>query len=256
MVVEQNKTRVCSKCKTEYPATKEFFYRDSSKKSGFDSHCKKCASEHDKQYRKDNPDKEKQRQKKYSSNNSEKIKQRKKQYRLDNADKIKQYRLDNIDRDREWRKQYYKDNVEKIKEYYKKYCKDNAEKQKECSKRWNKEHPAAMRIINQRRNSQKRSLPATFTVKQWNDCKQAFDNKCAYCGKEKILTQDHFVPLSKDGEYTINNIVPCCKSCNSSKGGKYFSEWYPTYKFYSKKRERKVLKYLAIYEKVQQLKIV
>ena len=240
MVVEHNKTRICSKCKTEYPATSEFFPKDSGTKSGLYCQCKKCKNE----YKRD-PIHEKQRGKKYRLKNANKIKI-----------KNKQYRLDNLDREREYHKKYYKDNVEKIKEYYKKYCKDNAEKQKECSKRWNKEHPAAMRIINQRRNSQKRSLPATFTVKQWNNCKQAFDNKCAYCGKEKILTQDHFVPLSKEGGYTINNIIPACKSCNSSKGGKYFSDWYPSHKFYSKRRECNVFKYLSIYENVQQLKIV
>jgi 5-methylcytosine-specific restriction endonuclease McrA len=80
---------------------------------------------------------------------------------------------------------------------------------------------------------------------------ETFDNKCAYCGKEKPLAQDHFVPLSKGGEYTNNNIICSCKSCNSSKSDKDFFEWYPEQLFYSKEREAKILKYLNYDKKTQ-----
>ena len=50
--------------------------------------------------------------------------------------------------------------------------------------------------------------------------------------------------LTSLGEYTINNIIPACRGCNGSKNDKVFSEWYPKYKHYSKKREVFILKYL------------
>ncbi|MEZ4578779.1 MAG: HNH endonuclease [Desulfobacterales bacterium] len=28
---------------------------------------------------------------------------------------------------------------------------------------------------------------------------------------------DHIVPISKGGQSTKNNVVPCCKTCNSEK---------------------------------------
>lgn len=59
-----------------------------------------------------------------------------------------------------------------------------------------------------------------------------------------FLTQDHFLPLSKGGEYTVNNIIPACKNCNCSKQDKDFSEWYSKQEFYRKERELKILEHV------------
>ena len=42
---------------------------------------------------------------------------------------------------------------------------------------------------------------------------------CVYCGKP-ANTVDHIIPKSKGGEDAAWNLVPCCKSCNSSKADK------------------------------------
>lgn len=39
---------------------------------------------------------------------------------------------------------------------------------------------------------------------------------CVYCGKP-AETVDHIVPICKGGQDIVENLVPCCKSCNSSK---------------------------------------
>ena len=39
---------------------------------------------------------------------------------------------------------------------------------------------------------------------------------CVYCGKP-AETVDHIVPICKGGQDIAENLVPCCKSCNSSK---------------------------------------
>jgi len=47
--------------------------------------------------------------------------------------------------------------------------------------------------------------------------------RCQYCGKrEKVadLTYDHVVPRNQGGKTTWTNIVTCCVSCNSRKGGR------------------------------------
>lgn len=41
------KTKQCSKCKQNYPATTEFFYRKQKNLSGFDSWCKGCKKLYD-----------------------------------------------------------------------------------------------------------------------------------------------------------------------------------------------------------------
>ncbi|MBE8163479.1 MAG: HNH endonuclease [Bdellovibrionaceae bacterium] len=43
---------------------------------------------------------------------------------------------------------------------------------------------------------------------------------CYYCDLKvdpKFLTMDHKVPVSKGGKSTKNNIVLCCKDCNTKK---------------------------------------
>ena len=88
---------------------------------------------------------------------------------------------------------------------------------------WEAAHPVARRIIQSRRRARKKALPATLTIEQWRAILLAYRYRCAYCGKKQSkrrpLTQDHVVPLSKDGAYTQHNIVPACRSCNSRKGG-------------------------------------
>lgn len=90
-----------------------------------------------------------------------------------------------------------------------------------------------------------KGLPNTLTDVEWDSAVRFFEGKCAYCGKAgKTLTQDHFIPLSKGGGYTADNIIPACGSCNSSKKNRWFEDWYPKNKNYSMKREEKIYLYL------------
>ncbi|PIP38587.1 MAG: HNH endonuclease [Desulfobacterales bacterium CG23_combo_of_CG06-09_8_20_14_all_51_8] len=53
---------------------------------------------------------------------------------------------------------------------------------------------------------------------------------CHYCqGKfpAKELTMDHIVPLSRGGKSTKNNVVPCCKVCNTKKKSSLLMDWQP-----------------------------
>ncbi len=62
---------------------------------------------------------------------------------------------------------------------------------------------------------------------------------------DQRLHQDHFIPLTKGGGYTKENIIPACRSCNASKQNADFEEWYPQYEYYSKEREQKILDYMG-----------
>lgn len=46
---------------------------------------------------------------------------------------------------------------------------------------------------------------------------------CAYC-PELATTVDHAVPLVRGGTNYEGNLVPCCRSCNSRKGGRLIIE--------------------------------
>ena len=51
---------------------------------------------------------------------------------------------------------------------------------------------------------------------------------CAYCGATGDMSLDHVVPLSRGGTHEIDNLLPACRSCNSSKGAKLLEEWLPS----------------------------
>jgi len=282
-------TKPCSSCGNELPLN--FFGKDKNRSDGLSCYCKSCNAQKRRNYYKNNKDKYKEMNKKYQEANREKLLTAKREYHSKNrerdnaASKIysknhlkekseydKLYRIKNLEKITNYHKQYQRDNAERLNEHRRIYCRENADKvnakkreysqkhpdkKKEYGKRYALKHPDKIAIRTLRRQTRKRNVFAYYIAEQWESARLYFDNKCAYCGKERKLTQDHFLALSKSGEYTINNIVPSCKSCNSSKGSKNFFEWYPKQEFYSKKREQKVLKYLN-YTKdgIQQLAIV
>jgi 5-methylcytosine-specific restriction endonuclease McrA len=42
---------------------------------------------------------------------------------------------------------------------------------------------------------------------------------CAYCGGA-ATTVDHLLPLARGGTSDASNLVACCSSCNSARGGR------------------------------------
>ena len=60
---------------------------------------------------------------------------------------------------------------------------------------------------------------------QWTALKAAWGG-CAYCGEaDKPLQRDCVLALSRGGRYTLDNIVPACRSCNTSKCNDEVTGW-------------------------------
>ena len=57
-------------------------------------------------------------------------------------------------------------------------------------------------------------------LKEW----QEQNLSCFYC-EDFSTTVDHVVPLIRGGTNHRDNLVPCCRPCNSSKGDKLLNEW-------------------------------
>lgn len=54
------------------------------------------------------------------------------------------------------------------------------------------------------------------------------NHACKYCGAtDKPLFLDHVIPRIQGGTNDESNLVACCRSCNSSKGGRRPEEWRP-----------------------------
>lgn len=268
--------KVCAKCKLSKPKTTEFFGRFKRTKDGFRWECKECRKieternkvdkkEYDKKYRADNRESYYEKQKIKYNKNKESYAEQSKEYRLKNLTEIKkkkkEYYFNNKEKINEKNKLYYINNKEKVMLQVSRYYQANKDIIKELNKKWCRENPEQVRELSRRGKIKRRlfekNVEINFSINDWEKCKREFNNECAYCGCDGSLEREHFVPLSKGGEYTKNNIVTACRSCNSSKGTKSFFLWYPKHESYSKQRERKILKYLNYNENnVQQLALI
>jgi 5-methylcytosine-specific restriction endonuclease McrA len=64
-----------------------------------------------------------------------------------------------------------------------------------------------------------------LTAEQWAALKEAW-NGCAYCGATgRPLQKDCVMAISRGGRYTIDNVVPACASCNTSKCNDEVTGW-------------------------------
>jgi len=60
---------------------------------------------------------------------------------------------------------------------------------------------------------------------QWTALKVAWGG-CAYCGAaDESPQRDCVLPISRGGRYTLDNIVPACRSCNASKCNDEVTSW-------------------------------
>lgn len=119
-------------------------------------------------------------------------------------------------------------------EKYKKWSQTSYFNQHEYNKLrvklWKQTNPDKVRIADLRKKAKRKFALETaevnnFTIEDWLALCEAVDYKCAYCRKETKLTVDHVVPLIRGGEHTLVNIIPLCKSCNSSKNNKTLLEF-------------------------------
>jgi len=64
-----------------------------------------------------------------------------------------------------------------------------------------------------------------LSAAQWSALKAAWGG-CAYCGASNTpLQRDCVLALSRGGRYTLDNIVPVCRSCNASKCNAEVAGW-------------------------------
>ena len=64
-----------------------------------------------------------------------------------------------------------------------------------------------------------------LTDAQWQTLQAAWGG-CAYCGMTGApLQRDCVLPVSRGGRYTLDNVVPACRSCNTSKCNAEVTGW-------------------------------
>lgn len=179
----------CSKCKLEKDETE--FNKNKSKKDGLSTECKLCKRQQDAKYREENSKSIQLYLKEYNQINKDVLYEQKKEYRTVN-------KTAHLKRQNNW----YEKNKEDVKERVALY---------------KKEYPEQYRMYaNRRAASKKTDIIEIFTHQ---DIINVYGDKCFYCGGlfEHI---DHYMPLSRGGSHTLENVRPSCEHCNLTKSNK------------------------------------
>ena len=129
-------------------------------------------------------------------------------------------------------------NLEHAREMDRKWREANPEKQKEASARYYKNGGA--KKTHQRLMLRRNVESDGHTISEMHDywrSKGIDPKRCAYCdawhtkwtyGNWKTSVGDHIVALTRGGKDVLENLNPCCRNCNSSKGNRIlYEEWTP-----------------------------
>lgn len=81
---------------------------------------------------------------------------------------------------------------------------------------WRKKNPDKVASHNETRRSLKKNAYSTLTSSEWREILEDFNYQCVYC-PAPYEHMDHFIPLSKGGTHTADNVVPACAPCNYRK---------------------------------------
>src|SRR5688572_19831754 len=80
-------------------------------------------------------------------------------------------------------------------------------------------------IAARRRRRRMDRVEHDLSNEQWAALRNAWGG-CAYCGvTDKPLQRDCVLAISRGGRYTLDNIVPACRSCNASKCNDEVTGW-------------------------------
>jgi 5-methylcytosine-specific restriction endonuclease McrA len=114
-----------------------------------------------------------------------------------------------------------------------------------CSDRCSKKN--LRRIGKQKRKALLQGLRNDLNATQWAFTLKYFNYSCAYCGEpSETLHQDHFIPLSKKGPYSVFNILPSCPACNIDKSDKDFLSWYSDYYLASSTNLKRIVDFFEV----------
>lgn len=209
-------TKRCKKCQMDFPATSQYFYTTPRTKDGLRGKCKKCFLEDSSTYNKSHRD-------------------------IINA------------RAREKWPETYKRKAEKHKKHSRDWYHENKARGKSTRKRWYLDNQETVRAIRHRYKARKRSLPNTLTSQEWERCLSYFNHSCVYCGHQRglfpttQLSAEHFIPLSYPNSpgTVVENILPACVLCNSTKQDIEPIEWLN--RQFGKRKAKQILAQIEAY---------
>jgi hypothetical protein len=151
-----------------------------------------------------------------------------------NREKSLRNRNENRDRAIQNNKEWKKQNRDRYLDYLSDYHKENREHEYIYMGEWQRNNKDKLKSYAEYREMNKTH---TITNEEWEDCKNYFNYRCAYCNlpveehyikyKGKLRLGDfHREHVNHEGSNDLSNCVPACKSCNTSKHDKHLDDWY------------------------------
>lgn len=115
-------------------------------------------------------------------------------------------------------------NIERYREHDRnKYLRDPEKYRRRSLERYRAD-PSNIQHSRRRRKARLRNAQGSHTKAEWEAKLAEFKGRCAYCGAP-ATTLDHLYPIARGGTDYIENIVPACRPCNSSKSDNTLREW-------------------------------
>lgn len=117
---------------------------------------------------------------------------------------------------------------ERVQEYTRKYRASHRDAIKKRTNQYRNRNKDKVKHWRALRKYRERGAPGSHSHVEWLEKCSLSSWLCFYCGTlldQKTVTRDHVVPISRGGSNDIDNIVPCCSSCNSKKKDKAIEEF-------------------------------
>lgn len=185
--------KTCSKCKESKDEL--MFYKRKTAKDGLLGQCKECHN---------------QESAKYYESHKEIVNEHSRKWARDHPEQAKAHK-------RKWTREH----PDQHEASTRKWREEHSDRVKDNSRKWDREHPEQVKAKNRKSCHERRlklvnsPFPKEFKL---SPC-------CWVCLSTERLEVDHIIPISRGGTNDISNLTTLCRSCNSSKGKKLYSEW-------------------------------
>jgi 5-methylcytosine-specific restriction endonuclease McrA len=191
--------KVCTSCNKETPLA--LMGKDKGSKDGYNIYCKSCVKTRSQKTRDLDPEQNRIWQFAYAQKNrkSKSEKDLKRYYFKKEEILIKnaEYRKTNHERRLEIERASRAKNINKI--------------------RYSK-------ILSQAKRKKRLSECKVYDISD-KDLNRLYSDKCYNCDSTENQSIDHRIPISRNGEHGIGNLMTLCRSCNASKKDKTIMEW-------------------------------
>lgn len=188
-------SKTCTKCGQTLPL--DAFSPKPNGRPGLRSECKPCRAAYTRQWTKNNPEKKQAWQKNRSAESIERKKASDKKWRIANKQRVRKNQI-------LWEKK-------------------NPNKTRAIKQRWAIKNYAARRAILLRYRARKAETQI-FVIKK-AEMEKIYNSSCFFCSSTNQIEADHIIPLARNGNHSVGNLMAVCRSCNASKSSKTIMEF-------------------------------